>query len=54
MTPNQAREIAATLTAAADRAEANGLDQVDIITDLREADDAARAELEAAIKAASE
>lgn len=53
MTPTQARNIAASLIAAADKAEAEGVDHVDLLTDLRAADDTARDELEAAIKAAS-
>lgn len=53
MTPNQARSIAQLLIRSADKAEAEGVDQIDLLTDLRAADDAARDELEAAIKAAS-
>lgn len=53
MTPTQARNIAAALIAAADKAEAEGVEQVDLLTDLRAADDAAREELEASIKAVS-
>jgi hypothetical protein len=52
MSPQQARDIAQLLIAAADKAEAEALDQVDILPDLRAMDDAARAELEAAINAA--
>lgn len=53
MTPTQARNIAQALIAAADRADAAGVDHVDLLTELRAADDAARDELDAAIKAAS-
>jgi hypothetical protein len=53
MTPTQARSIAASLIEAADKAEAEGTEHVDLLTDLRAADDAARGELEAAIKAAA-
>lgn len=52
MTPTQARTIAKVLTDAADRADAAGDERIDLLDDLRAADDAARAELEAAIKAA--
>ena len=52
MNPTQARAIAQTLNDAADQAEAAGADQIDLLTGLRAADDAARAELQAAIDAA--
>lgn len=52
MTPNQARTVAAALMAAADKAEAQGTDKVDALAELQALDDAARAELDAAIKAA--
>lgn len=54
MTPNQARSIAQALIQAADKAESEGVDQIDLLADLRAADDAARAELEVAIVAAAE
>ena len=53
MTPQQARDLATTLIAAADKAERAGLDDVNLLDDMRALDDAARAELDAAIKAAS-
>lgn len=46
-----ARALAAQLNAAADGAEAAGSDEVDITTALMVADDAARADLQAAIDA---
>ena len=52
MTPIQARKLAASLMTAADEAETHGLDQIDLLTGLRAADDAARADLDAAIKSA--
>lgn len=54
MSPTQARAIAQTLNDAADEAEANGNDDINLLEGLRSADDAARAELQAAIDAASE
>jgi hypothetical protein len=53
MTPAQARHIAAGLLAAADRAERAGQDVIELGETLQRADDAARAELEAAIQAAA-
>lgn len=53
MTPAQARALAAILFAAADNADATGADHVDALAELQALDDAARAELEGAIKAAS-
>lgn len=50
MTPQQARTVAAALMAAADKAEAQGSDQVETLAELRALDDAARADLAAAIK----
>lgn len=52
MNIEQARELAATLNDAADAAEAAGTDEVDLVSNLQAVDDAARAELEAAIAAA--
>lgn len=54
MSPTQARAIAQMLIDAAAQADANGSDQVNLIGGLRAADNAARAELQAAIDAASE
>ncbi len=53
MSPQQAREMAAALIAAADKADKADTPSVDLLGELRALDDAARAELEAAIKAAS-
>lgn len=53
MTPAQARTLAKLLADAADRADAAGTEQIDLIDDLRAADDAARAELQAAINTAA-
>lgn len=49
MTPQQARDIAKQLNAAADKAEADGHTHVDLLNELRSADDAAMAEFQAAI-----
>lgn len=46
----QAREIAAMLTAAADKAEASGQPEIDLLDELRAADDDARADLAKAIE----
>lgn len=54
MTPTQARAIAQTLIDAAAKADEAGADQIDLLDGLRAADDAARAELQAAIDVASE
>lgn len=54
MSPTQAREFAQTLIDAAALADEAGADTVDLLSALQEADDAARAELQAAIDAASE
>jgi len=54
MTPEQARAIAKLLSDAADRADAAGEPEVSILPDLAALDDAARAELDAAIKAAAD
>lgn len=53
MTPNQARRLAAHLIRAADQADTDGADKVDLIVAFQSADDVARADLEAAIAAAS-
>lgn len=53
MTPDQARELANALLLAADEADAQGKDSIDLICALSGADDRARAELQAAIDAAS-
>lgn len=53
MTPTQARTLAKLLTDAADKAELDGVEQVDLMSGLLASDDAARAELEAAIQSAS-
>lgn len=50
MTPSQARALAQTLIDAAALADAEGDEQVDLLPALREADDAARTELQAAIE----
>jgi hypothetical protein len=52
MTPTQARQVASALLAAADVAEASGQTEVSLLAQLHAMDDAARAELDAAIKAA--
>lgn len=49
MTAQQARALAAALTAAADAADAAGQAEIGLIEALQAADDVARAELEAAI-----
>lgn len=54
MNSTQARAMAQMLINAAAKADETGDEQVDLITGLRAADDAARAELQAAIDAASE
>lgn len=54
MSPTQARAIAQTLIDAADEADRLAVEQVDLLTVLHQADDEARAELQAAIDAASE
>lgn len=54
MTPTQARAIAQMLIDAAAKADESGAEQVDLLSGLREADDAARAELQAAIEAAGD
>lgn len=54
MTPTQARAMAQTLIDAAALADAEGDEHVDMLSALREADDVARAELQAAIDAAGE
>lgn len=53
MTPAQARELAHKLIDAAVAAEASGAQSIDLLDSLRAADDAARAELQAAIDAAA-
>lgn len=53
MTIAQARALAAALTAAADAAQARGDTTVTLVDELRAVDDAARAELQAAIDAAA-
>lgn len=52
MTPEQARQVAAALLAAADAAEAAGQRTVSLLDQLHALDDAARSELAAAIKVA--
>lgn len=52
MTPAQARALAAALIASADKADAEGATEVGVLQELRALDDAARADLDAAIKAA--
>lgn len=54
MNSTQARAIAQMLIDAAAKADESGAEQVDLLGGLRAADDAARAELQAAIDAASE
>lgn len=54
MTPTQARAAAQALNAAADKAEASNQPEVNVLDELRALDDAARAELDAAIKAAGQ
>ena len=54
MTIDQARKLAAALTAAADEASRRGLTRVAIVEALRALDDAARDELQAAIDRASQ
>lgn len=51
MTITEARTLAAALSTAADAAEIRGDSQVSLIDELRSVDDAARAELQAAIDA---
>lgn len=53
MTPAQARALAAALIASADKADAVGESRVGVLSELQALDDAARADLDAAIKAAS-
>ena len=53
MTPQQARTLADALTAAAEAAEIRGEPHVTLGEELGRLDDAARAELEAAIQRAS-
>lgn len=52
MTPAQARALAHTLIEAAAEADSNEAEQVDLLTVLQQADNEARAELDAAIRAA--
>lgn len=52
MTPKQARLIAEVMNAAAEEAERNNAPEVNVLDQLRSLDDAARQELDAAIKAA--
>lgn len=52
MSPAQARALAQSLIDAAAKADETGADEVDLLTGMRQADDAARAELQAAIDAA--
>lgn len=53
MTIDDARTLAAALTAAADAAQARGDTTIALTDQLRAVDDAARAELQAAIDAAA-
>lgn len=52
MTATQARAIAQSLLDAADIADEQELEEVDLLSTLQQADDTARAELQAAIDAA--
>lgn len=53
MTPQQARVLAQALSFAALRAEKTGAAEIDMTVALQDIDDAARAELEAAIRRAA-
>lgn len=53
MTIDQARLVAAALTRAADKAEAEGGVRVDLMGELQDLDDAARADLQDAIERAA-